>query len=420
MTLQNQFDSKKNWRFFMINISLIIVLFISGIFIGFVIRTNLIIEEQMFRTARSHFKNIVLTRRWNAEYGGVYVEKVKGITSNPYLENPDMETKDGKIYTKKNPALMTREISEFAKSAGEFTYHITSLRPLNPANFPDAFEKRALRIFEKGIKELSVIEMVDGKNTFRYMGSLLVEKGCLACHEKQGYKTGEVRGGISVSFDISEIQKEMKTNRNLIVIASLVTIFTIITIIFVMVSRMARKLTSAYQTIEVMAVTDELTQIYNRRYFYSCLNQEITRSKRYGHPLTLLMLDIDFFKQVNDTYGHQVGDEVLIGVADIIKLTTRKNDIVARYGGEEITITLPETSLKGAVECAEKIRKNIEENIFKTDKDKKFGVTVSIGISSIDQLEKEITDEAKIILKKADEALYEAKKSGRNKVVKSN
>lgn len=417
--MQNKYDTKKKWRFFLINISLILILFISGIFLGVIIRTSRIIEGQMLTTAQSHFKNIVLTRRWNAEHGGVYVEKVEGVTSNPYLENPDIISKDGIIYTKKNPALMTREISEYAKRAGDFTYHITSLKPLNPANIPDAFEKQALRMFEKGIKEFSIAEIAGGKSVFRYMGPLFVEDGCLPCHAKQGYKTGDVRGGISVSFDISEIKKKIKFNKRFITLVSLITVFTLITIIYVMVSRMAARLESAYQTIEIMAVTDELTQIFNRRYFHSTLNREIDRSKRYGHPISLLMLDIDYFKRVNDTYGHQMGDDVLIGVADVVKSKTRDSDIVARYGGEEIAIILPATDIPGAVQCAEKIRKAIEDKSFTTDENKKISITVSIGVSSINPIEDEVENQAKKILKNADMALYEAKKSGRNRVAKS-
>ncbi len=418
--MSHHYDSKKTWRIFLINISLIIVLFISAIFLGFVIRTNSIIKDQMLSTAQSHLKNIVLTRRWNAEHGGVYVAKVEGKTSNPYLENPDITTIDGKVYTKKNPALMTREISEYAKRSGDFTYHITSLMPLNPLNVPDDFEKKALRLFEHGSKEHLVTEKTNGMDYFRYMGPLFVEKNCLACHAKQGYKVGDIRGGISVSFDISEVQHKMRINQYLVILASVFICLILLTIIYFMVLKMSNNLTTAYKTIELMAITDELTQLYNRRYFHSSLNQEISRSKRHGHSISLLMLDIDFFKRVNDNYGHQVGDEVLVGVSETIKLATRLSDIVSRYGGEEIAIILPETDISGAMECAEKIRKNIEERNFKTDKDKDFGVTVSIGAFSIDHIDSEIANEADNLIKAADQALYGAKANGRNKVVKYN
>ncbi len=411
--------NKKTWRIFMINISLIIVLFLTGIFLGFILRTNRIIKEQIFTTARSHFENIVLARRWNADHGGVYVKKIKGVISNPYLDNPDIVTTDGMVYTKKNPALMTREISEYANKAGDFAYHITSLKPLNPNNAPDGFEKNALILFEKGIEETSATETHSGKNVFRYMAPLSVEKGCLVCHAKQGYNVGDVRGGISVSFDISKIEKEMKINKILIAIFSIITVSMLITIIFMVVSKLAKRLTVAYQTISHMAITDELTQIYNRRYFHMFFEQEISRSKRYGHSISLIMVDIDHFKLVNDTHGHQIGDDVLIGVVDIVKSATRKADVVARYGGEEIAVILPETDIIGAAGCAEKIRKNIEEKVFVTIKEQPLQVTVSSGVSCLEHIGNAGEDEVKNLIKMADDALYQAKEFGRNRVVKN-
>ena len=113
------FDSRQSdqyawWKTFLINISLILILYFLAIFIGIIVRNNNLINNEIIARARSHFKSIVLARRWNANYGGVFIEKKEGIESNPYLEDPDIETKDGVIYTMKNPALMTREISEYA------------------------------------------------------------------------------------------------------------------------------------------------------------------------------------------------------------------------------------------------------------------------------------------------------------------
>ena len=414
-------DSKKTWRLFMINISLIIILFLSGIFLGFVLRTNRIIKEQMFTTARSHFRNIVLTRRWNADHGGVYVEKRAGVISNPYLDNPDITTVDGKVYTKKNPALMTREISEYARDAGDFSYHITSLNPLNPDNRPDGFEEKALEIFEEGRVGFSEKKQVNGKTIFRYMAPLFVEKSCLSCHGKQMYKEGDVRGGISVTFDISKIQKDMRTNKIIIGTASLITVVILLAIFYFMVSRLAMKLRVAHRTIALMAITDDLTQLYNRRHFYTCLRQEIARAERYGRPVSLLMLDIDHFKRVNDNFGHQTGDDILRGVGDMIKAINRKTDVVARYGGEEFTVILPETDSEAAVECAQKIRQEIEAYIFQIQSKQVLQVTVSIGVASINNFDKTNFDKTREehgmdIVEMADQALYKAKESGRNQV----
>ena len=412
----NSFIKNRDWRIFIVNVSLSIVLFLTGIFIGFVFRTNQIISNQIISSARSHFKSIVLTRRWNSDYGGVFVKKVKGVISNPYLKDHDIVTRDGSEYTLRNPSLMTREISEYSKIDGDITYHITSLLPLNPDNIPDNFEKKALEMFETGIRESSVFETGNGKTIFRYMAPLFVEKGCLECHAKQGYSIGEVRGGISVSLDISEIKKDMTHNKIIVAVLSIITILILLAIIISMVSRLAKKLTGAYKIIEQMAITDELTQIYNRHHFQAALDQELKRSERYDHPLSLMMLDIDHFKRVNDVYGHQVGDEVLKGLSAIIKSTTREMDVVARYGGEEIAVILPETNCKGAVLNAEKIRDNIEKHVFEIRDGKSLQVTVSVGVSCVDQINNYKKDKAEKLIQIADEALYLAKKSGRNQV----
>jgi len=411
----NLIGKDKTWKPFIINISLIIVLFLVGIFIGFIIRTNHLFNNQLITTARSYFKNIVLTRRWNANYGGVFIKKTEGVISNPYLEKPDIKTVDGDVYTKKNPALMTREISEYAEKAGDFKFHITSLKPLNPNNTPDEFEKNALMLFEKGREELFVTENKGASSIFRYMAPLFVEQDCLGCHAKQGYKPGDVRGGISVQFDITDIKHEMTINKVFIVTLSILTTIVLLTIIYFLILRLARRLSEAYSTIEKMSVTDELTQIYNRRYFHNRLSNEIARAMRYGHSLSLVLLDIDHFKKVNDTYGHQAGDKILFQVATNLKTNCRKIDIVARYGGEELVIILPETDVKGAESLAEKIRESIECQEFDIGDDKSINITASLGVSCLRSEEISGPDDEALIVKWADEALYSAKKNGRNR-----
>jgi hypothetical protein len=125
--MERKVFTDNTYRIFLINISIVISVIIISIFIGLLIRNNEIVNEEILARAKSSFNNIVLARRWNAGYGGVYVEKKEGVVSNPYLTDPDIETVDGRIFTLKNPALMTREISAIAGDKGLFTFHITSL-----------------------------------------------------------------------------------------------------------------------------------------------------------------------------------------------------------------------------------------------------------------------------------------------------
>ena len=164
-----------------------------------------------------------------------------------------------------------------------------------------------------------------------------------------------------------------------------------------------------HEEIYRLTTIDGLTQIHNRRYFLEQLEREVSRSRRYRRDLSLLLLDIDRFQSINDSYGHLAGDYVLTQLATVVKGKIRREDIFARYGGEEFAIVLPEIDGPNAVALAEKLRKLIEKAPFKFE-DTKIQVTVSIGITSLGQDECDASE----LVKRADDKLYEAKESGRN------
>ncbi|RUM31580.1 MAG: hypothetical protein DSY32_01015 [Aquifex sp.] len=170
--------------------------------------------------------------------------------------------------------------------------------------------------------------------------------------------------------------------------------------------------TSKEKTIyERMALTDPLTGLYNRRIFMEMAEKELARAKRYGYNFSILMIDIDNFKRINDTYGHDVGDYVLKKIAEILRTNVRGADIVARFGGEEFIVMLSNTNLNNAVKKAEKLRKMIEQTPVELSSGVKLKVTVSVGVSTYkDQ------DSLEELIKEADVALYEAKKRGKNRV----
>jgi diguanylate cyclase (GGDEF)-like protein len=168
---------------------------------------------------------------------------------------------------------------------------------------------------------------------------------------------------------------------------------------------------SFYEEIIKKASTDGLTGLFNHRTFQERLKEEIERAKRFGHSVSLLMMDIDRFKNFNDAFGHLIGDEMLKSIADIIKNNIRSIDIAARYGGEEFAVILPEIDLKGALIVAERIRKKVE--VFKIPMDdKERGVTISIGVVTFP----EDASTRELLIDRADKALYLAKRTGRNRV----
>jgi diguanylate cyclase (GGDEF)-like protein len=165
-----------------------------------------------------------------------------------------------------------------------------------------------------------------------------------------------------------------------------------------------------HEEIYRMTIVDGLTQIHNKRYLYEALEREITRARRHDRPLALLLFDIDFFKRINDHYGHLAGDYVLRELADAVKTRIRRDEVFARYGGEEFVIVLPETTLEGARALAESIREKVAEHEF-TFQNERIAVTISVGCSVL------VDDEgANDLIRRADEMLYEAKRGGRNRV----
>lgn len=166
------------------------------------------------------------------------------------------------------------------------------------------------------------------------------------------------------------------------------------------------------QQLERLANTDALTGIWNRRYLLTIAAQEINRSQRYNFSFSVLLIDIDYFKKINDTYGHNVGDEVIIFMTQIVIDNLRKPDCFGRFGGEEFVVLLPETDTDEALIVAERIRSSIQNQSI-TVEDKKVSITISIGVSSYYLGDKTID----AIIQRSDQALYQAKNQGRNRVI---
>lgn len=172
----------------------------------------------------------------------------------------------------------------------------------------------------------------------------------------------------------------------------------------------------AEEELKRLVITDDLTGLYNQRYFYAQLTKEVERAKRHNRPLSLLLIDVDLFKEFNDTYGHWEGDFVLKKIGELLMKNVRDIDIAFRYGGEEFTVILPETNHEDAMIVAERIRKAVAQTLFYPftldGQPDIVSETVSIGTTEFHQ-----EDTLKSFLKRADNAMYQAKKSGRNVVV---
>jgi diguanylate cyclase (GGDEF)-like protein len=403
-------------RKYLAAIFLTIILVILSVFWGFNYKSTSLIHEQLRRQGQAFFQEVVLTREWIANHGGVYVKLAKGMEVNSYLSQVPglkvvIEDKDGEKYTLKNPALATREISLLANTKGIFKFKITSLNPLNPGNGPDAFEKAALESFEAGAMEHSRYENADNEVFFRYMAPLVTEKPCLRCHASQGYREGDIRGGISVTIAATAMVRKMDENRTYLAASALGIITLFFAIISLVYRSFIKDLKYAEDMLVEMASRDSLTGLLNRREALQRIGEEHSRAGRLYKPLSVILIDIDNFKKINDTYGHAAGDEVLMQISRSIQGGVREYDVVCRYGGEEFLVATVESSLEVAKTVAERLRRAAEDMVLGAGDGRSFRVTISAGVAQCRE-----NESIEQLISRADASLYIAKADGRNRV----
>ncbi len=278
------------------------------------------------------------------------------------------------------------ELLQLADIASSVYHSSNSTRKMG--QFRELLEEK-LKISDEEISEL-----IDGiaEKTIEVLGSFEIDPGDMKPYSQILEEANTELGRMNLSYEQLVMELKLEKSKGDI---------------------LARELKEANEKLRSMAFEDGLTRLFNRRYFEEHLEREISRVDRYSHFLSLIMIDIDHFKQVNDIHGHQQGDTVLRAVADVLNNSIRRPDIAARYGGEEFSIILPETDLKGALVLAERIRQYIEE--LEIDIDTQIlKVTISLGITSYSP-SKEKKDKSEII-EAADKALYNSKKTGRNKL----
>ena len=295
---------------------------------------------------------------------------------------------------------MIRQLSELSKKENGLYFKIVSMMPINPHNYPEGIERQGLLELRKGKKEFVSFM----KSYTLYMRPLFVKKECLRCHVERRYKVGEFRGAMAIY--LPQVPK--------VPIGKLSFIFTL-EIFIVPILFMGLRLGFLYEKQKQMSETDDLTGLLNRRAFNKIIEEEFNKAREHKYPLSVVMCDIDWFKQYNDTYGHQMGDEVLKKVAEVFKKNLRKEwDFAARYGGEEFIIILPNTDRYDAEKVAERIVNQLELIGIPHVSSPNKRVTLSFGIATMHPNSScKSWDE---LVKKADEALYAAKRAGRNAI----
>ncbi len=405
-------------RKFLTGAVIVITLVICSIFIAFNMRAEELTVSMIHQQAKSLFKQVILIRRWVTGYGGVYVEVRPGVNPNPFLTSlPGLKVnifdKDtNKQYTLRNPGLVTREMSQLSSEAEGYSFHVSSLKPVNvQTNSPDEFERASLLKFEDGAHEAYTIEQRQGGPVYRYMAPLVYETPCNRCHSNQGYKLGDIRGGISISIPMHEVMEKMRVNRLLTAASALLVLGLLFGVLAYINRRFMKTLGEAQEKLVNMATVDSLTGLLNRQAGLERVEEELSRHRRSGQPMACLLMDIDRFKRINDSYGHQAGDKVLAAFGVTLRRHTRKHDIVCRYGGEEFLLLLADTSLTAALKTAEKILEITASSPVSVN-EHQIRFTTSIGLDLLRP-----NDSTEALIARADAALYQAKNAGRNQVV---
>lgn len=398
---------------------LTITVILAIVFVTHHSRIERLSERILLQQARALFGELVLTRKWVNSHGGVYVKVRPDVAPNPFLTSQigvkaTLTATDGSLYTLINPAIAVREISEISEKEGAFKLHVASLDPVSPVTRkPDNFERNALLSFEQGKEEMFVIEESEHGPHYRYMAPVKFDKKCNKCHAFQHLKQGDIRGGISISIPMAEVRQQLIDNRYFSFYSAIAVLVVLFTILAMISSKFVQKLQAAQHELELSASTDGLTELFNRKTGYERLAEELSKYQRSSKPLSCLMLDVDHFKQINDRYGHLVGDQVLKQLAGILKKFSREYDILCRYGGEEFLVILPETELVTALMIAERYREKIAETAIEVEHQEIY-LTASIGVT---QAHTDGSESRDSLIGRADAALYQAKEQGRDQII---
>jgi hypothetical protein len=211
---------------------------ISAFYLFMLYRTSAFDEKMILKQAeqqaRMLYKQILLTRQWASDHNGLFVMKKKGLEENPFLNLPTVTDAQGQTYFLRNPAMITRELSSYAKRDGLGYFRVTSLDPVNPQNVPDRFEKLSLLAFAHGTREVIAVDDSDMGRVVRFMAPLRVNESCLGCHARHGYDEGDIRGGLSISIPISWADDLIKRNIHTLILIGVASIFFVTVALFLM------------------------------------------------------------------------------------------------------------------------------------------------------------------------------------------
>lgn len=314
---------------------------VLGITLGFIAKRHeeLVVEQTKIQ-AKALFQQIVITRRWVADHGGVFVEKLPWVEPNPYLKDPLMTDMGGRSFVRENPAMVTKQLSKYAQRDKLYSFHITSLKLMNPENAPDDFEKTALQKFEnKNTGEASIIEKMDGSDFFRYIAPLYVEKACLECHLHQGYRIGDVRGAISITVPMAYALSVIASDRKYMLLGGTFTVAVLMLVLFMITRKMV--------IMPMQRIRDHM------REFSDTGKADMKALKTNDEIEDLSRSFVEMARSIENYHGclqekiESATRELVEKNEALLKLNRSKSDFIAKISHE---LRTPLTSIKGAMD----------------------------------------------------------------------
>lgn len=380
-------------------------------FLAFMYRREISLEEERLHAivlsqARALFNQVVDTREWNAQHGGVYAPVTETTQPNPYLDVPDRDvtTTTGRRLTLLNPAYMTRQIAEITAQRRGIVIHLTSLDPLRPANAPLPWVREALAAIDRGAAEFAGFATdPGGKEILRYVAPLHVEGSCLACHERQGYRVGQVRGGIAITVPADLVGSTRQAFHRSVVLASAVLWLLGAALVGAVAAAFHLRLMTTAR-LRDLTLVDELTGLHNRRGFFLLAEKQLQIARRTGRPDLLLFADLDGMKEINDRLGHEAGDAALRRTAAVLRDSFRSSDILARFGGDEFLVLCPNTGPDAAANLLEALERHVGDA--NAGAAVPWHLSLSVGTAAFDPERPATLNE---LVREADAAMYAIK-----------
>lgn len=378
-----------------------------------------LLKDQIVAQARAHAREFEAVRLYVSSFGGIYVPASAEETANAHLGNvpghPSVVTgSDGTALVLRNSPLVASSISDFLQTLDDdhaVKLRMASERPLNESNLADEFERDSLARFraDTTLKEHWAYTRSGDTISFRYAAPIIAKQPCASCHPELKSQLGTPFAVNSVNMNVTSAIERVQLNRWWVLAAILTIALAAFLGIREIVMRILANLRDSQLRLFELSRTDALTGLANSRLGLARLAEEIAREQRDGQGLAVAVIDLDQFKQINDTMGHGRGDEALKVVARTLRDHSRLYDTVARTGGEEFLVIFAGADRDDAAEATERIRCAITDAL-RASIPEIAGLGASAGVAVF-----AAADTQQSLLNRADSAMYEAKRRGKNR-----